>query len=487
MIADLKPYAEYKESGSRWLANVPSHWEVRKLRTLIRPRNERNRSELPLLSVAREKGVFVRSLTDADENHNVIPEDLSNYKVARAGNLVINKMKAWQGSMGIAPSDGIVSPAYFVFDFDIADRAFGQALLRSKPYVAHFGQASDGVRVGQWDLTIAGMRQIPVLAPPPAEQAAIVRFLDYANRRIERFIRAKRKLIVLLNEQKQGIIFRAITRGVDHGVRMKPSGVEWLGDVPEHWELIRLKYVSPEITVGVVVNPSSYFVDEGVPILLGNNVLPGGFRLDHVRRVTPDSNRIQLKKSQLRAGDVVVVRVGAPGVAAVIPPELDGCNCASMVIVRRGNKCEPLWMEHLFNSPVMRRQIDMVKYGAAQKQFNISHAVDFLALLPSLEEQRRTLDYLTSELRRIDAPLAHITRQIDLIREYRTRLIADVVTGKLDAREAAARLPEEAPADIADDDTDLSIDPEALFTGIGLNEGYPQAINCTNESGRTKY
>ena len=166
MLAHLKPYTEYKESGSPWLANVPSHWEVRNLRTLIRPRNERNRPDLPLLSVAREKGVFVRSLTDDDENHNVIPEDLSNYKVAHAGNLVINKMKAWQGSMGIAPCDGIVSPAYFVFNFSIKNHRFGQALLRSKHYVAHFGQASDGVRVGQWDLTISGMRQISRVGSP---------------------------------------------------------------------------------------------------------------------------------------------------------------------------------------------------------------------------------------------------------------------------------------------------------------------------------
>ncbi len=142
---------------------VPKHWEIRNLRTLIRRRTERNGCELPLLSVAREKGVFVRSMSGVDENHNVIPEDLSNYKVARAGDLVINKMKAWQGSMGIAPCDGIVSPAYFVFHFDIENRAFGQALLRSKPYVAHFRQASDGVRIGQWDLTVPGMRQIPEL------------------------------------------------------------------------------------------------------------------------------------------------------------------------------------------------------------------------------------------------------------------------------------------------------------------------------------
>src|SRR5436309_3152107 len=149
MITGLNPYPKYKESGSPWLGRIPAHWEVRSLRTFITKRNERERPDLPLLSVARERGVFVRSLTEDDENYNVIPEDLSNYKVARAGDLVINKMKAWQGSMGIAPCDGIVSPAYFVFDFAIGNRAFGQALLRSKPYVAHFGQASDGVRVGQ--------------------------------------------------------------------------------------------------------------------------------------------------------------------------------------------------------------------------------------------------------------------------------------------------------------------------------------------------
>jgi type I restriction enzyme, S subunit len=166
MIDDLKAYPEYKETSSDWLGSVPLHWEVRSLRTLIKPMNERNRPDLPLLSVARERGVFVRSLTDDKENHNVIPEDLTNYKVAHAGNLVINKMKAWQGSMGIAPCEGIVSPAYFVFNLSMANRMFAQAMFRSKPYVAHFGQASDGVRVGQWDLSIPGMRQIPVLVPP---------------------------------------------------------------------------------------------------------------------------------------------------------------------------------------------------------------------------------------------------------------------------------------------------------------------------------
>ena len=221
MIEGLKPYTEYKESGSKWLGRVPDSWRVRTFRTLLTKRNERNRADLPLLWVAREKGVFVRSLEDDEENHNVIPENLGNYKVARAGSLVINKMKAWQGSMGIAPCDGIVSPAYFVFDFAIENRAFGERLLRSKPYVAHFAASSDGVRVGQWDLSIAGLREIPVLMPPADEQVAIVRFLDHANRKIDGFIRAKRKLIALLGEQKQAIIHRAVTRGLNPNAPLK--------------------------------------------------------------------------------------------------------------------------------------------------------------------------------------------------------------------------------------------------------------------------
>lgn len=138
MIANLKPYPEYKDSGVPWLGEVPKHWEVRSLGSLTSAIAARGRPELPLLSVVREKGVIPRSTMSDDENHNFVPDDLSNYKVVCSGNLVINKMKAWQGSLGIAPIDGIVSPAYFVFEFRMADRRYGQALLRSKTYVGFF-------------------------------------------------------------------------------------------------------------------------------------------------------------------------------------------------------------------------------------------------------------------------------------------------------------------------------------------------------------
>ncbi len=166
MIADLKPYPAMKDSGVPWLGDVPEHWEVRKLRHVLRRRTERNRPDLPLLSVVREKGVILRDTTSADENHNYIPDDLTNYKVVRAGQFAMNKMKAWQGSYGVSPHDGIVSPAYFVFDLSGVGGGFFHTAIRSRAYVPAFTCASDGVRIGQWDLADARMREIAFLVPP---------------------------------------------------------------------------------------------------------------------------------------------------------------------------------------------------------------------------------------------------------------------------------------------------------------------------------
>ena len=214
MIADLKPYPAMKDSGVEWLGEVPAHWEVRRLRRTLRAVAERNRSDLPLLSVVREKGVVLRDVSNKDENHNFIPDDLTNYKVVEQGQFAMNKMKAWQGSYGVSKFEGIVSPAYFVFNLDSVNGDYFHTAIRSKAYVPYFTQASDGVRIGQWDLSLARMREIPFSVPPRTEQAAIVRYLDHADRRIQRYIRAKQELIKLLEEQKQALI-------------TKPSRAKW--------------------------------------------------------------------------------------------------------------------------------------------------------------------------------------------------------------------------------------------------------------------
>jgi len=449
MIAHLQPYPEYKDSGSPWLAAVPSHWEVRNLRTLIRPRNERNRADLPLLSVAREKGVFVRSLTDEEENHNVIPEDLSNYKVARAGSLVINKMKAWQGSMGIAPCDGIVSPAYFVFDFGMANRAFGQALLRSKPYVAHFGQASDGVRVGQWDLTIAGMRQIPVLVPPPEEQAAVVRFLDYANGRLERAIRAKRKVIALLHEQKQAIIHRAVTRGLDPTVPLKPSGIPWLGDIPKHWGMRRLRFcIRGKLTYGA--NAAAEFANLDWPryLRITDFKADGGLRPDTFRSLPPAIAKDYLVED----GDILLARSGATvGKAFLVRTDTAKACYAGYLIRARPNKnvVLPTFLFSFTQSTAFARWKDATFSIATIQNIGADKYADLAVPIPPVAEQQAILDSVETAVTPILAALTRLEREIELVREYRARLVADVVTGKLDVRSVTLPLESEPPAALA--------------------------------------
>ena len=203
---NVNPYPAYKPSFDEWLGDVPEHWEVRKLRNVIAATGERNRPELPLLSVVRERGVILRDVTNMEENHNFIPDDLSNFRVVRSGQFAMNKMKAWQGSYGISQHDGIVSPAYFVFSINGVSGQYFHAAIRSKAYVPFFAQASDGVRIGQWDLSQARMREIPFPLPPLTEQRAIIRFLDYVDRRIRRYVNAKRKLIALLEEEEQAVV-----------------------------------------------------------------------------------------------------------------------------------------------------------------------------------------------------------------------------------------------------------------------------------------
>ena len=241
MAAELKSYPAHKDSGVQWLGHVPVHWEALKLRQVLRRRTERERPDLPLLSVVREQGVVLRDPTNSDENHNYVPDDLTNYKVVHAGQFVMNKMKAWQGSYGVSYHDGIVSPAYFVFDVLGLRGDFFHAAIRSRAYIPAFTRASDGVRIGQWDLAEARMRDIQFLVPPASEQAAIVRFLDHADRRIRRYIRAKQKLVILLEEQQQAIIHEVVTGQVDvrtdrRYTKYRRSGVERLGEVPAHWE-----------------------------------------------------------------------------------------------------------------------------------------------------------------------------------------------------------------------------------------------------------
>jgi type I restriction enzyme, S subunit len=446
MFKELKPYTEYKDSKNQFLGKVPSSWTIRSLGSLLTPRAERQRPDLQLLSVVREKGVIVRSLVD-DDNHNVIPEDLSNYKVVKPGNLVINKMKAWQGSLGVSAHEGIVSPAYFVYDFSLENVRFAHLLLRSRPYVSCFARVSEGVRVGQWDLSIDGMKRIPVLIPSGDEQASIVRFIDYADQRIYQYIQTKQKLIKLLEEQKQSILFQAVTGGINQKISLKKSGIVWVGDIPVHWDIVPNRSLLNFKKKIVGKNSKNYtllslskqgIIERDLTNMEGK--IPASF--DTYQEInagdlvfclfdideTPRTVGLSEKKGMI---------TGAYTVFQCFDPDVAQYVYYFYLAMDNGKRLKPLYTS-------LRKVIPKPTFLGAKIP------------LPPHKEILEILSHIKSEFIQIDSAIERAADEIRLLKEYRMVLTANVVTGKLDVREAVSKLPEVAPIVELDESEDLS-------------------------------
>ena len=293
-MINLKPYERYKSTGYEWLKEVPSHWSKMPIRSITELSNERNgqRTDLELLSVYREYGVIIK--TSRDDNHNVESTDLSNYKYVDKEYLVLNKMKMWQGSLGVSKYEGIVSPAYIVCKLiGGANNNYINYLLRSAVYKTIYNQLSYGVRVGQWDMRYDDFKNIQIFLPPKDEQDQIVRFLDSKLLKINKFIKNKKKLIELLKEKKQAIINHAVTKGLDPDAKMKPSGIKWLGDVPEGWSVCKLKNIG---SFKSGINLTSLVINEkGMYPVYGGNGLRGFYDMathngKYILIVRQDSN-----------------------------------------------------------------------------------------------------------------------------------------------------------------------------------------------------
>lgn len=211
----LFPDVALRDSGVKWLGDIPAHWNTIKLRQILHPVSVKNHPELPLLSVVREQGVIIRDVDDKESNHNYVPDDLSGYKMVKKGQFAMNKMKAWQGSYGVSDYTGIVSPAYFIFDIDFDNLKYFHNAIRSKVYVNFFAQASDGIRVGQWDLQMDKMKEIPFIVPPADEQIQIVEYIESVLPKYDDAICVLNEEIRRLEELKTKLISDVVTGKID--------------------------------------------------------------------------------------------------------------------------------------------------------------------------------------------------------------------------------------------------------------------------------
>ena len=237
----MKRYPSYKDSGIERIGELPSSWQEVKCGFLFRVLSVKNNVGETNLSVYRDYGVIPRD--SRDDNHNRLSEDTSDYKLVRIGNFVFNKMKCWMGSLGVSNYRGIVSPAYTVCETtQPCHGEFLHYLLRSSEYIQEYAKLSYGVRVGQWELRFHDFRDIVAVLPPLPEQQQIARYLEYKTKQIDTLIEKTEQKIALLKEQRKALINHVVTKGLDPDAEMKDSGVEWIGEIPAHWKISKLKY-----------------------------------------------------------------------------------------------------------------------------------------------------------------------------------------------------------------------------------------------------
>lgn len=453
MIADLKPYPEYKESGLLWLMQVPRHWGLIPNRGLVRRRKVlvgKRHADYRLLSLTKQ-GIIVRDIATGKGKFS---SDMGTSQEVRSGDLVfcLFDVPETPRTVGLSRHDGMITGAYTVFEssgkgnseyFELFYRAMDDRKLLSPLY--------SGLRN-----TIPAERFLGTKTPqpPPDEQMAIVRFLDWANGRLEWAIRAKRKVIALLTEQKQAIIHRAVTRGIDPSVPLKPTGIPWLGDIPKHWEIRRAKQVCTAIVDCKNRTPEP--VDGGEYVVVRTtNIRHGHFNLKGSYTTNRRNYEIWTQRGAPRVGDVFFTREAPVGEACLVPQQENLCMGQRMMYFRPNTAVlDPEFLLHSIYGPVVRRYIEIEANGSTVGHLRLGQVSALPLLWCPHKEQKRIVAHIASESGPLNHAISRLEREIELLREYRTRLVADAVTGKLDVREAVAKLPEDTdnlhPLDDAD-------------------------------------
>jgi type I restriction enzyme, S subunit len=467
VIDGLKPYPATKDSGVTWLGDVPEHWKIMPALAVYRPRQIKNNGLIEKIVLSLSYGRIV--VKPPEKLKGLVPESFETYQIVDPGNIIVRTtdLQNDQTSLriGQAKDRGIITSAYMCLEpKSLVSSEFAYQYLNAYDLLKVIYAYGSGLRQ---NLDFRDIKRMPVLVPPLPEQAAIVRFLDHADRKIRRYIRAKQKLIKLLAEQKQAIIQRAVTRGLDPNVRLKPSGVEWLGEVPEHWDLRPAKWLYRE------VDQRSASGEEEL------------LSVSHLTGITPRSEKnitMFMAESYVghklcRASDLVIntmwawmAALGISRQAGIVSPAYGVyrpypdsqllADYADLLL-----RIRPYIAEYICRST----GIQSSRLRLYPEQF-----LRIPILCPPREEQLKIIAHVNIETAEVSRATMLAHREITLLHEYRTRLIADVVTGKLDVSEAAAQLPNEEQEFQQVDESDEISDAE--------NDGFDDLDEGTEEA-----
>lgn len=461
---DPKPYSHYRNSGLPWLGSVPEHWEVRRSKYVFREVDKRSGTgDETQLSMSQIYGLVESSKIDT---WRLRSESYAGGKLCEAGDLVLNRLKAHLGVFAHASFPGVISPDYTVFRRVDGDEVrYFEYLYKSPIYKTELRKRTKGIVEGFWRLYSDDFYDLRVVVPLKAEQTKIVAFIDAYDRRVRRLIRNKRRLIGLLTEQKQAIINRAVTRGLNPDAPMKPTGVEWMPEVPAHWEVKPLKHWLRERAKALSdKTPPEYEFD-----YLDISCVGTGF-------LTAEPERMKFENAPSRARQIVqkrdtiisTVRTYLKAVYFIEDEWPDLIASTGFAVLRPVGTVEPRLLGYVLQSSTFIERVIRASIGVAYPAISEGRLGTLhVAFPPELDEQKAILDHIASETAAFDKAIEKAQSEVTLIREYRERLIADVVTGKLDVRHIEIT----SPADELISDGDDALDPDLKGDDADVMEG----------------
>jgi type I restriction enzyme S subunit len=445
----LPAYPQYRQSGINWLGDVPKHWTVKRARFCMRvnPSSDRLRqlklddevSFVPMEAVGEYGGLNLDVVKPLDEIGG-------SYTEFQDGDIVVAKITpCFENGKG-ALAEGLMNGAalgttelHVLRAANDLDRRFLFYLTISSTY-RKTGEAEMYGAGGQKRVPSDFNKDFRTPLPPRDEQRAIADFLDRETARLDTLMGKRRELIEKLKEKRTALISRTVTRGLDSSAKLKPSGIEWLGDIPEHWEVRRIATVADKITNGFVGPTRDILVDEGVRYLQSLHIKKNKILFERQYFVEPEWSR-EHHKSVLNAGDVLIVQTGDIGQVACVPKEFEGCNCHALIIVgpTRGKLHGPFLSWFLLSSFGFD-ELKRIQTGALHPHLNCTFVRDVCFPYPPISEQQLIAGYLDRETAKIDKMIEKVEAAIEKLQEYRTALITAAVTGKIDVRNAGKQL-----------------------------------------------
>jgi type I restriction enzyme S subunit len=445
-------YEEYKDSGVEWLGQIPCRWTVQSLKHVCQNRP----SNVDKKSIEGQKPIKLCNYTDV-YYHDAITSTMdlmaataTDDQIAKfelkSNDIIITKDSETADDIAIAayvPNDlpGVICGYHLALirPNEGVSGAFIKRLFDSNYIRSKVATLANGLtRVGLSHAAISGL-ELPV--PPLDEQLAIASFLDGETAKIDALVAEQRRLVELLREKRQAVISHAVTKGLDPTVPMKPSGIPWLGDIPEHWETIILKRLvdtQRPITYGIVQPGQSD--PTGSFMIRGGDYSNGWCDPDNVFRVSAEIE-VPYARSRMKTGDLIITIVGAGvGSVAIVPDWLDGANITqtSARIALDPKKADTCFVCYALQGIVGEKNLDLYVYGSAQPRLNISHIDSYLMTVPPLNEQQLIAAVVREKIGKFDSLITEAERAILLLQERRTALISAAVTGKIDVRDFAS-------------------------------------------------